>query len=407
MRLAGAAAGLVASWAATLWVFPWSDERVNDLFVYGSYAHEFLAGVLPYRDIGFEYPPLAAAAIGLPGVAGTGADAYRWSFALCMLVLAFCVLLLVRALARRTGGNETLAMAGVAIAPLLTGAMIRTHFDLLPVALTLGALVLLLGGRAVSGSALLGLATMTKGFPLVAAPVALAWLVARGERRAALQGACALAAVVALIAGVAVAASPSGARDALRYQTDRPVQIESLPSLGIRLVDALGGSSPVKVDTFKSDGLEHPAGDALAAVSAALGAVAVALLAVGAARRRDPRALVLGSLGAVAAFAAFGKVLSPQYLVWTLPLGALALAWRQWALAGAVAAATVLTLLEFPSRYFDLRDGAGFPLAVVAVRDLVLVGVVALCVRELARAQTAGGAIGTGLSAKRARATTS
>src|SRR3954468_14170373 len=107
MRLAGAASGLVASWAATLWVFPWSDERVNDLFVYRSYAHEFIAGVLPYRDLPFEYPPLAAAAIGLPGVAGTGESAYRWTFALFMLALGLCVLLLVRALARRTGGSET------------------------------------------------------------------------------------------------------------------------------------------------------------------------------------------------------------------------------------------------------------------------------------------------------------
>jgi hypothetical protein len=403
MRLAGALAGLVGSWAATLWVLPWSDERVNDLFVYRSYAHEFLAGVLPYRDIGFEYPPLAAGAIGLPGLAGTGAGAYRWSFALCMLALAFCVLLLVRALAHRTGADETLALAAVALAPLLTGAMIRTHFDLVPVALTLGALVLLLGGRATWGFALVGVATMTKGFPLVIAPVALAWLVARGERRAALRGACALAAVVALIAGVAVAASPSGARDALRYQTDRPVQIESLPSLGIRLVDELGGPAPVKVDSFKSDGLEHPAGDALAAISMLLGAAAVALFAAGAARRPDGRSLVLGSLGAVAAFATFGKVLSPQYLVWTLPLGALALAWRQWALAAAVAAATVLTQVEFPARYFALRDGAGLPLAVVTARDAVLVAAVALTLR----AQTAGGAIGNGLSARRARATTS
>jgi hypothetical protein len=401
MRLAGAAAGLVASWAATLWVFPWSDERVNDLFVYSSYAHAFLDGVLPYRDVTFEYPPLAALAIGLPGVAGTGADAYRWSFAVFALALAFCVLLLVRALARRTGGNEGPAMAAVALAPLLTGAMIRTHFDLLPVALTLAALLLIVSGRSVVGFAVLGAATMTKGFPIVVAPVALAWLVGRGEARTALRGACALAAVVALIAGVAVAASPSGALDALRYQTDRPVQIESLPSLGIRLVHSLGGAAPVKVESFKSDGLEHPAGDALAAASMLLGAAAVALLAVGAARRRDERALVLCSLGAVAAFATFGKVLSPQYLVWTLPLGALALAWRHWALAAAVGVATVLTLVEFPARYFDLRDGEGFPLAVVAVRDLALVAVVALTV------QAAGGAIGAGLSARRARATTS
>jgi hypothetical protein len=48
-----------------------------------------------------------------------------------------------------------------------------------------------------------------------------------------------------------------------------------------------------------------------------------------------------------------------------------------------VGAATLLTFVEFPARYFDLRDGAGFPLAVVSARDLLLVAVVALTVREL------------------------
>lgn len=376
---------LTGSWAAILWVMPWSDDRVNDLFVYRSYAALFLDGQLPYRDVAFEYPPLAAPAIGLPGLGGTGADGYKWTFALCMLALAFCVLLLVRALARWTGGSQRLAVFAVAAAPLFTGAMIRTHFDLLPVALLLAALLLVVRGRPVLGLALLGVATMTKGFPLVAAPAVLAWLVARGERRQAVVGACALAAVVALLAGVSVALSPSGALDAIRYQTERPVQIESLPALGVRAIDALGGAQAVPVESYRSDGLEHPAGDALAAVSALLGAAAVALLAVGAARRRDdPRALLVAALGAVAAFATFGKVLSPQYIVWIVPLGVLAVAWRRWWLAGTVGLASLFTLAEFPSRYFDLVDGDGFALTVVALRDLVLVLVVALAVREVA-----------------------
>jgi hypothetical protein len=377
-------AGLVGSWAATLWVLPWSDERVNDLFVYRSYAALFLDGQVPYRDVAFEYPPLAAPAIGLPGVFGTGEEAYRWTFALCMLALAFCVLLLVRSLARWTGGSERLAVLAAAAAPLLTGAMIRTHFDLLPVALLLAALLLVVRDRPVLGLAVLGVATMTKGFPLVAAPAVLAWLVARGQRREAVAGACALAAVVAVLAGLSVAASPSGAWDAIRYQTDRPVQIESLPALGVRAVDWLAGPDAVPVESYRSDGLEHPAGSWLAALSALLGVGAIGLLALGAAQRRDdPRALLIASLGAVAAFAAFGKVLSPQYLVWLLPLGALALAWRRWALAGAIALATVLTQVEFPSRYFELVDGREFVLWVVVLRDLVLVLVVALAVREV------------------------
>ena len=375
-----ALAALAGSWAVTLWVMPWSNERVTDLFIFRTDAAAFLDGRLPYRDLLFEYPPLAAAPIGLPGLAGTDGSTYRWAFALLMLALAACVLLLVRALARRTGGDERLAVAAVAVAPLMTGAMIRNHFDLLPVALVLAALLLLLRGRVVGAFGVLGVATMTKGFPLVVAPVALAWLVARGERAAALRGAAAMAAVVVVLAGAAVAVSPSGALEAIRYQTDRPVQIESLAALGVRAVDP----HAVTVESYRSDGLESPAGGPFTAGFAALGAVAVALLALGAARGRDPRSLVLASLGAVAAFATFGKVLSPQYLIWILPLGALALAWRRWALAGAVGAATLLTFLEFPSRYFELVAGRALPLTLVAMRDVVLVAVVALAIRELA-----------------------
>jgi uncharacterized membrane protein len=374
---------LTLTFAVTTFAMPWSDERVRDLPVYSSDAAAFLDGMLPYRDVPFEYPPLAAPALALPGVLGTAEGTYRWSFAVLMLACGFCVVALVQALARSTGGDERLAVLGVAVAPLLLGAVLRNHFDLLPVALTLASLVLVLRGRPLAGFGVLGAAVMTKGFPLVVAPVALAWLVARGQRRAALEGFVALGAVVAVVALVAVAISPSGTLDSVRYQTDRPVQVESLASFGVRAVDSLGGTRAVPVNSYKSDGLLSSAGGAFTGASVALGLAALALLCAGAARRRDERALVLAALGAVAAFATFGKVLSPQYLVWVLPLGALALAWRRWALAAAVGAASVLTFVEFPSRYFDLVAGRGFPLTVVAIRDALLVLVVALAVAEV------------------------
>jgi hypothetical protein len=94
---------------------------------------------------------------------------------------------------------------------------------------------------------------------------------------------------------------------------------------------------------------------------------------------------VLASLAAVAAFAVLGKVLSPQFLVWLVPLAALALSWRMHALAAASAAAIVLTLVEFPSRYFDLVDRQAFPLALVSLRNACLLAVLALSLRTLAR----------------------
>jgi hypothetical protein len=366
---------LVAGWAATLWLSPWSDERVNDLFVYRVFTEPALGGALPYRDVFLEYPPLAAPAIALPGLAGTGAEVFRAAFAGWTLLLGAAVVLLCGALAARTGGDRRRALFAAALMPLLLGALVRTHFDLAPVALLLAALLLLATGRPRSGMAVLGLAAMTKGFPLVAAPVALAWLATRVERRTLVQSGAALLAALAIPAAAGLALSPAGALDAVEYHLDRPVQVESLPASILR---ATGEAESVK--SHRSDGLEHTAADALtlAAAAALLGVLALAALG---ARRADTRGMVLASLAAVAAFAALGKVLSPQYMLWLIPLGALALAWRMHALAAAVGVAAVLTQVEFPARYFDLVEGEVFPAAVVAVRNVVLLAVVALALR--------------------------
>jgi hypothetical protein len=372
---------LIAGWALTLWVSPWSDERVNDLFVYRTFAEPLLSGGLPYRDIAFEYPPLAAPVIALPGVLGTGEDGFRWAFALWTLAGAAAVVLLCGALARAAGGDPRRAMLAAALAPLLCGALVRTHFDLFPVALLLGGLVLVCRDRPRAGMAVLGLGAMTKLFPLVAVPVALAWLVGRGRRREAWQGALACAATIAVVALAALAVSPAGAGDAVRYHLDRPVQIESSPALVLLGLDAAGVGEAVNVSSHRSDGLLHDASGAVSALFAGIMVGVVALLAARAGR--TPRELVLASLAATLAFALFGKVLSPQFVIWALPLGALALAWGRYALAAAVALAAILTQVEFPAHYFDVVAREPLALALVAVRNAVLLAALVLAAREL------------------------
>jgi uncharacterized membrane protein len=390
VRRAGllAAALLLAGWAAILWLDPWADERVNDLFIYRSYADLFLDGYLPYRDVGFEYPPLAALPMALAGVAGTGEEAYRAAFAVLAVGLMAGLVALCALLADRTGGDPRRAALAAAAAPLLTGAMIRTHFDLLPVVLTCAALLALCARRPGLGFVLLGLGAATKLFPLVVAAPALAWLWGRGDRSAARTGALALVATLAATVALGLALSPSGFADSFEYHLDRPVQVESAPALLLLALDGLGAGEAESENSFRSDGLLHPAADALVALFAALTLAALAALTLAAAGRRDERQLVLASLGAVAAFAALGKVLSPQYLVWLIPLGALAFAWRLHALAATVAVATLLTLVEFPAHYFDLVDRDAFPIALVAMRDALLVAVVLLAIRELGAARS-------------------
>jgi hypothetical protein len=272
-------------------------------------------------------------------------------------------------------------MFAAALVPLVCGALVRTHFDIFPVAVLLGGLLLLCRDRPRAGLAVLGIGALTKLFPLVAVPVAIAWLVARGQRREAWQGALACAATMAVVVLAAVATSPDGAADAVRYHLDRPVQIESSPAMVVLALDAVGAGDAMSVSSHRSDGLLH---DAAGAVSALFAGVLVGLVALLAARvGRTPRQLVLASLAGTLAFALLGKVLSPQFVIWALPLGALAFAWRSHALAAAIGAAAVLTQIEFPAHYFDVVAREPLALALVAVRNAALLAAVVFAVREL------------------------
>ena len=83
--------------------------------LYRAYADVFLDGVLPYRDVGFEYPPLAAPLIALPGLVSLDPETYRYAFAVLAFLLAAGVLLATGRLAALGGGDEWPALLVVAL----------------------------------------------------------------------------------------------------------------------------------------------------------------------------------------------------------------------------------------------------------------------------------------------------
>jgi hypothetical protein len=136
-------------------------------------------------------------------------------------------------------------------------------------------------------------------------------------------------------------------------------------------------------DRFKSNGLDGGPADVVALLFTALLALTLAGIVALAARGGDARRLVLLCLAAVTAFIVLGKVLSPQFMIWLLPFAAVLWSWGDRAPALLCAAAAVLTQLEFPGRYFDLVAEDPAVIAVVAIRNGVLLALLAV---TLARA---------------------
>jgi hypothetical protein len=126
-------------------------------------------------------------------------------------------------------------------------------------------------------------------------------------------------------------------------------------------------------------------------VLAALQTVLQALVLVGiwiwfARGPAEKERLVRAAVAAVCTFIALGKVFSPQFLIWLIPLVPLVRGRRGLAASGLFAAALVLTQAWFPFRYWDLALGfAATPSWLVLVRDLVMVGLLVVLVSPAVR----------------------
>jgi hypothetical protein len=134
------------------------------------------------------------------------------------------------------------------------------------------------------------------------------------------------------------------------------------------------------VTSHGSDNLAGRLPDALAVVQDLLEAFAIVASWVWFARGpADLGRLFRASAAAVCAFIVFGKVLSPQFLIWLVPLVALVRGRRGLAAGSLLAACLVTTQLWFPYRYHDLaRHFDAFPSALVLLRDVGLVVLFAL-----------------------------
>ena len=377
------------SWGL-LHVPPLSRNQIIDTPTYQRFGEAVVDGQIPYRDFDIEYPPGALPVFILPSLAAE--DDYRTVFEVLMLLCGLGAVVLVARTLDAAGADRRRLLAACALAglaPLVLGTVILTRFDLWPALLSVGALAALAGGRERLGLGVLGLAVSAKIYPAVLLPIALLYVARRRGGREALVGLGIFAAVLAAVLVPFAVLSWDGLLHAFTEQARRPLQIESLGSSVLLAVADLGGYEPTIVSSFGSQNLSGQLPDTLAGLQTAVQIVAViAVWILFAISPRGTPQLLAASAAAVAAFAAFGKVLSPQFLIWLIPLVALVLG-RLGAVAwGLFALALALTHAYFPKRYFDglLTLDSG-PVWLLVARNVAFVALVVLLSVALSRAK--------------------
>ncbi len=382
-------------------MFPhlWYEEHaISDIPTYQFYAQRMANGERPFTEsFKVEYPPLAIPLFRLPGHVLDN-KAYRHWFSVMMGVITLLAAAITTLAACRfwpRGGRAYVAGVLFAVSVAFTGAIIINRYDA-AVALLIAAFLLCLANRWYTAAAfVLGMGFALKFTPAAMLPLVL---ILAGRPRRWLWPIVAFCAAAAAPFLPYVFSSPRGMWYVFHYYLARPLQVESVLGTPLLIAQLLHIHSISWASNYGSQQLIGPGAPLLSNASGAfmlLGLAGVYLLIW---RRRERLRAVtpdqaIAVLALILALMTFGKVLSPQYFIWTLPAWVLVAA-RDRVLAVVGGLTLVFTQAEFPKLYWVFLDWMTLPLLVVIVRNLLLVAFFALAAWRLWKLPEGEGARG-------------
>ncbi|MFJ9886630.1 glycosyltransferase 87 family protein [Streptomyces sp. NPDC091287] len=361
---------------------PGPDVTVDVSVIYQSWYEVLLSGTYPLDDVTWQYPPGAALAILSPAVLPF--LEYATAFFVLVLLCDALVLGLLLYAGRRPGIRAAGAWVWIAGVPLL-GPTVYARYDLMVTAVAVAAL--LAGVRRPRAlGALAAFGALLKGWP--------ALLLAGVRKGRPTRAAWMSAALTAAGLAAAFALWMPGAFAFLAFQRDRGTEIESLGALVFHIAGRFGWEGRVEL-RYGSLEFVGPRVELVSTLALGLGVLALGWLLLWRLRARTFAAHTPAEAAftAVLLFTVTSRVISPQYVVWLVGLAAVCLVFRGAAMtlpAVLVLVAAGVTLLEFPVGFGHVVASDAWGVALLLVRNGLLVAASLTAARRLWRSTVPG-----------------
>ncbi|MEU8955745.1 glycosyltransferase 87 family protein [Streptomyces sp. NPDC048518] len=356
---------------------PGPDVTSDVSVIYQGWYEVLRTGTFPLDDVTWQYPPAAALAVLSPALLPFLGYATAF-FVLALLCDAtVCGLLLYAG--RRPGRSPRGAWTWV-VGVALLGPTVYARYDVMVVAVAVAAL--LAGARHPRTMGVLaGFGALLKVWPvllLVGAPRGRA---TRRSWAAAAGTACALT--------LAFVVPMPGALAFLTFQRDRGTEVESLGALVLHVGRHLGWRGEVRLN-YGSVEFLGPYVSLVSTAAQALTVAAFCWLLVWRLRAgtRVASTPADAAFVAVLLFTTTSRVISPQYMLWLVGVGAVCLVFRGSRMevpVRLVLAATFVTFLEFPVWFSHVVASDPLGVALLLVRNGLLVAATLLACRNLWR----------------------
>ncbi len=347
----------------------WSSILVND---FAPQAKAIKDGDLPYRDQRIEYPPLSIPVLIAPAYIDDSTQGFVDGFMWEMLAFDLAIVALI-ALGLPGDGRRILEALGIYTVGLVAlsgvlldrslidyGPLALDRFDLVPALFVLAAVFARDRGRSATWSGLLSIGVAIKAFPIFLYPALL-----RGERN--VRRVIVAGAIPLVLCAVAVIATGDEFGSAITYHTERTLQVESLGASGFEVAHALGASGIATGVGHGGFEISTSASTAVRWLLVVIGAVGYLWLVWAGWRSRATNLELVCALLAV--LVVFAPVLSPQFLLWLLPVSACAYGLRKENVV--LLLAILFTQIEL--QHYDGVDSlAGSFVWPLAIRNLLL-----------------------------------
>ncbi len=347
-------------------------EESAGLKIYHHAGEALLRGKIPYRDFFIEYPPGSLLAFVPPALFSSNRVDYTGLFAMEMALVAVAALVLTALAAKRLWGPWAYVIPAITFtaAALVLHNLILARYDaVVTLTLAISTLCVALGGRYVLlAYASLGFGAAAKLVPTLATlPIAVL-------RKGAVSGYAAFFAILALFFTPPLLLASEGFIKSFAYQTDRGLQVESLAASVLMKLGWVGRTG------FDYGAIEVRGRGVELASSLSFPLSAGLILITALIMYREYRRGRLGveqypryAAALILAYMLGSRVLSPQYMLWLLPL--VPLAGRGFARIGisavflAACGVTRLVLIHYPDLVYLRFPGPDLLLA----RNLLLV----------------------------------
>ena len=293
------------------------------LIIYHHAGEAILRGKIPYRDFFIEYPPGSLLAFVPPALFTSNRGAYAQLFAIEMALALVGALVLMALAARRFWGpwGYIIPAATVTVAAIPFYNLILARYDaVVTLTLAVSTLCVALGGRYV----LLAYASLGFGAAAKLIP-ALATLPLATLRRGAARGYATFCAVLALFFAPPLLLASEGLIKSFVYQADRGLQVESLTaSVLLRLGPASRIGFGHGAYEVRGPGVEFASSLSFPITAVLLVITALVMYREYRVGRLEVHQYPRYAAAFILACMLGSRVLSPQFMVWLLPLVPLA-----------------------------------------------------------------------------------